>query len=91
METLSNKRVRARKEHTCDFCEKKIAKGEEYRRSIHVYDDEIYSWCSCDRCKKYVGMAFRDYGDLVGDGLTEQDFRDYMWSNYREVAEAWWR
>ena len=43
METLSDKRVKARKEHTCDFCEKKIVKGEEYRRSIYVYDGEIYT------------------------------------------------
>jgi hypothetical protein len=35
-------------------------------------------------------MAFKDYGDLVGDGLTEQDFRDYIYRNYREVAEVWW-
>lgn len=91
METLSDKRVKARKEHTCDFCGKKIVKGEEYRRSTHVYEGQIYDWHGCDRCKKYVSMAFKEYGDLAGDGLTEQDFRDYMWGNHREAAEVWWR
>ena len=60
METLSDKRVKARKEHTCDFCGKKIVKGEEYRRSTHVYEGQIYDWHGCDRCKKYVSMAFKE-------------------------------
>lgn len=33
MDILMDKRVKARKENTCDFCNKKILKGEEYRYS----------------------------------------------------------
>lgn len=91
METLSSKIVKARKEHTCDFCEKKIVKGEEYRRSTHVHEDTIYTWHSCDRCKEYVSMAFEYLCDFAEDGLTNADFRDYMWGAHREVAEVWWK
>ncbi len=91
MGTIRDKRVKARKEHVCDYCEKKIVKGEEYRLSTHTYDGEIYDWHSCDRCRLFVVKAFKELGDYVADGLSEQDFKDFMWESHREVAVEWWK
>jgi hypothetical protein len=88
--TIRDKRVKARKEHICDFCEKKIAKGEEYRLSTHIYDGQIYDWHSCDRCRGYVSQAFKYYGDLLDEGLTAEAFYEYMRECCPDVAEEWW-
>lgn len=90
MDTIREKRVKARKEHICDFCEKKIAKGEEYRLSTHIYDGEIYDWHSCDRCKEYVSQAFKELGNCLNEGLTADEFYDFMRSYHPDVAKEWW-
>lgn len=90
MDILVDKRVKARKEHTCDFCNKKIPKGEEYRYSKIVNGGDLYSWHSCDRCKEYVTKAFKELGDWASDGLTEEMFKEFMYENYEEVAKEWW-
>lgn len=90
MKTLRDKRVRAKKEHTCDFCEKKIMKGEKYQLSTHIYDGDIYDWHGCDRCRKYVEYAFKELGDLLDEGLTAEEFYDFMRGYYPNVAEKWW-
>ena len=41
METFRDKRVKARKEHICDFCEKKIAKGEEIQKDCLGFDEKL--------------------------------------------------
>lgn len=90
MKTLLDKRVKARKEHICDFCRKKIFVGEEYRYSKHTFDGQIYDWHSCDRCRGYVTKAFEELGDWASDGLTEEMFREFVRDNYEEVAKEWW-
>lgn len=90
MDTLVDKRVKARKEHTCDFCNKTISKGEEYRYSKIAYEGEIYSWHSCDRCKPYVTEAFKELGDLIDEGLTQEMFREFMHEEHSEIAVEWW-
>jgi len=90
VDTLVDKRVKARKEHSCDFCDKRIVKGEEYRYSKIVNDGDLYSWHSCDRCKEYVTKAFKEFGDWASDGLTEEMFREFIHDNYEEVAKEWW-
>jgi hypothetical protein len=91
MNTLTDKRVRARKEHKCDYCSKVIEIGEEYRYGVYTNEAMIYSWRSCDRCRFYVTKAFKELGDYVADGLGEQDFKDFMWESHREVAVEWWK
>ena len=90
MQTIRDKRVKARKEHICDFCEKTIVKGEEYRLSTHVYDGEIYDWHSCDRCREYVSQAFKELGNGLNEGLTAEEFYDFMKEYYPDVANEWW-
>jgi hypothetical protein len=90
METIKDKRVKAKKEHSCDFCEKKIVKGEEYRLSTHVYDNQIFDWHSCDRCKEYVSFAFEELGVYLSEGLTADEFHDFMREYHPDVADEWW-
>lgn len=90
MNTLRDKKVKAKKEHICDFCGKKIAVGEEYRLSTHVCENEIYDWHSCDRCKKYVEYAFEELGNCLNEGLTAEEFYDFMREYYPNMAKQWW-
>ena len=77
-DSLEEKRVKARKEHTCDWCGSTIKKGEKYKYSKNVQDGDIYSWKECDKCKDYVGEMFAwGYGN--GDGRCSQnDFMEFM-------------
>ena len=84
-------RIKARKEHSCDYCDKKIFIGEEHTISTHKYDGLLYDWRTCDRCKPYVLEAFRNEHYSFDDGMTEEDFRRYMWEEHYEIAKEWWK
>lgn len=84
-------RVKARKVHSCDCCDKIIYVGEEYEVATYS-DDTIYDWRYCDRCKSYVNEVFanKDY-DERKDGMSNQDFHNYMWSEHYNIAKQWWK
>lgn len=66
-----------------------IVKGEEY--TVATYKgDYIFDWRSCDRCKTYVNEAFNNKNYDWSDGMSNQDFIDYMWEEHRDVAKQWW-
>lgn len=91
METIKYPhRVKARKEHICDCCDKKIVVGEEHEVATY-YDGQIYDWRTCDRCKSYVQEAFGNSDYSWDDGMGNQDFHDYMWSEHYDVAKEWWK
>lgn len=83
------KRVKARKEHKCDYCNKVIVVGEEH--SVATYKgDFIFEWRECDRCKSYVSEAFNNKDYDWSDGMSWQDFIDYMYEEHRDIAKLWW-
>lgn len=82
-------RIKARKEHKCDTCKKVISVGEEHEKATYK-GDYIFSWRTCDRCKEYVDEAFSNKAYDFSDGLSEEDFYEYMMEEHREVAEEWW-
>lgn len=84
--TLQDKRVKARKEHTCFWCGKKIAKGEEHRYFVQVYDD-FNALRECDRCRDYVNemMSEGEYGDF----FTDDGFWCFMHESHPDVLEKW--
>ena len=91
METLKEPhRIKARKEHKCDFCDKKISIGEEHEIATYV-QDYIYDWRACDRCKPYVSEAFSNNDYSWEDGMNNQDFHNYMWEEHRDIALKWWK
>lgn len=67
---------KARKDHTCDTCESKIYKGEEYDYQTNIYGGEIYNWKQCHYCKSITDRMFKE--GYYPDGITDQDFWDYV-------------
>jgi len=47
------KKVKARKNHTCLGCGKKIKKGEKYFKSTCAMDGHIYDIKECKKCREY--------------------------------------
>lgn len=82
--------VKARKQHKCDSCGKTIEIGETYEKAIYK-DREIYSWKTCERCKPYVDEAFNNPDYDFSDGMSEQDFRNYMFEEHKSIAKRWWK
>lgn len=74
MEMLSCKIVKARKEHLCNMCATKIAKGERYEHQTNKCDGRIYEWRTHLHCKKICSEIW-DYVD-PDEGMTGDDFRD---------------
>lgn len=85
-------RIKARKAHTCDYCDKQIAVGEEHEVATYAQDGTVYNWRTCDRCRPFVSEAFtnKHYHHLWTDGMGSQDFQDYMWEEHSDVAKEWW-
>ena len=84
METLSYaKEVKASKDHKCNFCCEKIAKGESYMNSTHKYDGEIYDWKTHIYCEK-IAYRLNMYDDC-DEGLTEDDFQESIHSEYFDI------
>ena len=83
-------RIKARKSHSCDYCDKLIYVGEEHEIATYSSDGEIYDWRVCDRCKPYVDEAFVNKDYSWDNGMGNQDFHDYMWSEHYDVAKQWW-
>ena len=85
------KRIKARKAHTCDCCDKTIYVGEEHEIATYAFDGQIYDWRTCDRCKQYVDEAFANKDYSWDDGMSNQDFHDYMWNEHYDIASIWWK
>ena len=65
----------ARKEHICNWCKGKIAKGEKYNRQTNLFDGSIYDWVSHLDCLKLTGLlGMFDYDD--GEGVDEYTFQE---------------
>lgn len=79
MKTLSDKKPKAIKEHTCDFCLLKIEKGAVYNNSSHVFDGHVYTWKShlnCMSLLKALNMESSDYG------VDSDTFIEYVYNAY---------
>lgn len=80
--------VKARKQHRCDFCGKTIKVGEKYERATYK-DEDIFTWKTCEICKPYVDEAFNNSDYDFSDGMSEQDFHNYMFEEHKSVAKKW--
>ena len=83
METLSNKIVKANKDHACNFCGLKINKGENYHTSFNVDGGEAYTWKSHKDCQRLADIFLED--DNNGEGLTQDDFYTHVFEQYRDI------
>lgn len=72
VEVITNEKRKARKEHTCSYCNGTIKKGEEYHYSTLKYEGNIYDWKSHEKCQ-FIAQALWSYID-PDEGMTESDF-----------------
>ena len=85
MDILKEQTPIARKEHVCNWCGGKIAKGEKYHRQTVLFDGSIYDWISHLDCYELTGLInMWDYD--YGDGINEEDFRqcidEYIYTHH---------
>lgn len=71
-DNLEQKRVKARKEHRCDWCRCRINKGEEYTFNKNIQEGEFNTWKECDTCKEFVKEMFEKGWDK-GEGSCTQN------------------
>lgn len=71
-ENIKHKDVVARKQHTCDWCNGTIEKGETYHYQAFKFDGEFCEWHSHLACSR-VASAIWDYVDPY-DGMDEDQF-----------------
>ena len=90
IEILSNKKVKARKEHTCNYCGGKINKGEIYEISSLKYEGTIYPWKNHLKCDKLTSDLTM-FDDLYGEGLDEETFNEIVQEFiYKNLSEDEW-
>lgn len=91
MEIVSIERVKARKQHKCDMCGKKIEVGEEYEAQNLVCYNEMYTFHQCDRCKPYVDELWSIGFDNDLDGLDSSTFYSFMSEEHNDVLNKWYK
>lgn len=66
--TIENKIVKARKDHTCIECHKTIHKGQEYAFFKAYYDGIGWeTFKTCSRCEKIRRLATYKYQQVYDD------------------------
>ena len=84
METLQQpKEVKARKKHQCDFCFERISEGENYIKSTHVHDGEVYDWKTHKHCSK-LASDLKMYEDC-DEGVTGDYFQEIVADKYYSI------
>lgn len=85
---LSDKKVKARIEHKCNYCNGTIKPGNQYRRSVWVGNNGPYTWkahVSCDKIVDSLGLY-----DWEEDGVTQEIFFDGINDKYQELRGITW-
>lgn len=79
MKQISTKRVKARKEHTCDMCHSEIYVNEKYDLEVIENDGAVYNWKQCDHCKGVLTrMSLEGW---YPDGISDQMFYAFISDN----------
>ena len=78
METISYKNIISRKEHSCNFCNGIIKKGELYNNQVNKFEDTIYTWKSHIHCMELVSILDMN----TGDGVTDECFAEMIREEY---------
>jgi hypothetical protein len=47
---LSDRRIKAKRAHTCNSCKRTIQPGEHYRRQFAIFDGEPVTYKMCSDC-----------------------------------------
>ena len=85
-ELYENKIVTARKDHWCEFCRKKIAKGEKYSREKGLYDNEFFERILCIPCNKMLD----EFVSEVDSEFDWPEIRDYLQDEHCTKCPHYW-
>jgi hypothetical protein len=78
METISFTTPKARKEHTCDWCNEKIKVGETYTRAF-CKENDVYVWKNHIHCEKIAQkLKMFDEGSVCEDIFNETIREEYI-------------
>jgi 5-methylcytosine-specific restriction endonuclease McrA len=81
---VNKKIVKARKEHTCKNCGKKIKKGQEYVRTlIHLDTYEYYAVKSCIRCNEQFEQEMKNQLKQAKTKLHKNRIKNYLLESYK--------
>jgi hypothetical protein len=89
METIKDKIVKTRKNHTCLCCCKTIEKGTPTRTQTNKDDGQIWTVRFCDDCtyltRKYFDIFNED--QILLEGCVKDKFQDYGVANAAELRK----
>ena len=74
IEILESKERVAKKEHVCNYCSGKIAKGERYNWTKLTNSEYLYEWKTHLNCK-FIANELWDYID-PDEGMTGEAFNE---------------
>lgn len=80
---MPQRKVKARKEHRCDYCCNMIRTGTSYLRSTHIYDGDIYNWKTHKHCQE-VAEKLNMFEDC-DEGLTTEGFQETISNEYHDL------
>ena len=72
MDVISSKIVKARKEHTCGYCNQSIHPGELYHRQFITNGADHYEWLSHMKCNFLANYLWYYIGPI--EGMTSEEF-----------------
>jgi hypothetical protein len=76
MSVLSQTTHKARKEHICNYCRKKILPGELYESAAITNEGEFYIWKNHVDCQKLCRVLVEDHYTSWEEGITDGDFNE---------------
>lgn len=78
MEFYSESKVKARKKHTCEMCNKDIQQGELYYRENGKWDGDFFSRALHVQCH----LMEADYCTEVDQEFSWSDITEYIYDEY---------
>jgi hypothetical protein len=85
MNTISEeKKVKAAKEHKCNYCGLKIEKGEMYLTATYKESGNVYVWKSHIECSE-LAYKLEWFGDN-NEGLSAEHFQEGVRVEYERVC-----
>lgn len=79
MEILRSKKVKTRKRHLCNACEREFPVGTSMVATVTVQDG-IYTWRTCETCTELLEKYRSEFEDI--DGYYEQGcVREALWED----------
>lgn len=76
-------KIKARKNHRCNWCGQTINVGEVYQRSFNKYDSDVYTWKNHLFCQKVANEL--NMFDWCDEGVTDDDFSEVIDDTYSEI------